>query len=68
MSIQVIPFGHGWFPPVDTMRNWCAAKLEQIVRAAKDESEWHPAVKDFKKLINETPELSMGFGMMFEQT
>src|SRR6266511_1380973 len=63
-----IPFGHGWFPPVNTMRAWRAAKLDDIVRAPKDESEWHPAVKDLKKLIDQTPELYMGFGLMFEQT
>jgi hypothetical protein len=63
-----IPFGHGWFPPVDTMYAWRASKLNDIVRAPKDESEWHPAVKDLKKLIDEIPELYMGFGLMFAET
>ena len=63
-----IPFGHGWFPSLDTMDGWRKETINNIIRAPKDESEWHPAVKDLKKLINETPELYMGFGLMFEET
>jgi hypothetical protein len=64
-----IPFGHGWFPAVKTMDSWLESTLEAIVeRGPKDESEWNPAVKDLKKLIDQTPELSMGFGLMFQQT
>lgn len=50
------------------MADWRQDTISNIIRAPKDESEWHPAVKDLKKLIDETPELYMGFGIMFEET
>jgi hypothetical protein len=63
-----IPFGYGWLPSLDMRRKWRQAQLEKIKRGPKDESEWHPAVQDFKKLIDSTPHLFMGFGLMFQQT
>ena len=63
-----IHFGHGWFPAPEITENWRRATIKKIIRAPKDESEWHPVVKDLKRLIDETPELYMGFGLMFEET
>jgi hypothetical protein len=69
MSIgRQIPLGSGWLPHPDKFRQWAKEQLKSVDRGRVDFETLHPVIKKFKKLIEETPAISMGFKRMFFQT
>lgn len=67
MSVaRQLPLGSGWLPHPDNFRRWAKEQLKNVDYANSEN--FHPVIKEFEKLIEETPAISMGFKRMFFQT
>jgi len=58
--------GTGWLPP--NFRDWAADKLHKSRKAPLGSENWFPVIKDFQRLIEDTPAINMAFTRMFDQT
>ena len=65
MTTTHIPHRAGWLPAdPDVMRRWYQHQIENLPIA---ETPWNDVITEFKNLIENDPEIYMGFSMMFEQ-
>ena len=65
MATMHIPKGSGWLPHPDVMKKWLQHQIDNI---PNDDTPFHDVIIEFKNLIETTPEIYMGFDLMFEQT
>ena len=57
--------GSGWLPhDPDVVDRWLQDKIDKLPIEAKQ----HDVITEFQNLIENDPEIYMGFNMMFEQT
>lgn len=56
----------GWLPRDQrVLERWIEKRINKLT--ATPVTEWHPVILDFKKLIEDDPDIWMGFHQMFEQ-
>ncbi|KAF9499322.1 hypothetical protein BDN71DRAFT_1441915 [Pleurotus eryngii] len=64
---RVGQFG-GWMPQNRrVLRSWIARKLVQAGDPIANSTNWHSVIQDFRRLIEEVPEIYKGFHEMFTQ-
>lgn len=49
------------------LKSWLAKKIEQAGDPEANSSSWHSVIRDFQRLIEDTPEIYKGFHEMFTQ-
>ena len=58
----------GWMPRNrETVRSWVAKKLEQAGDPSERAPSWHAVIQEFRRLIEDNPEIWKGFHEMFTQ-
>jgi phosphatidylserine decarboxylase len=68
MATTHIPNRSGWLPHPDDIQRWLEQKIHDINKKPNKNRPWNDVIIEFQHLIENDPEIYMGFNMMFKQT